>query len=152
MRRLTISRHAIGYDASYGTVKIYIEDNSATPDIIIKGVPCRFLGKLNSNESETFEIDEREQKVFAVISKTSRNYKYDYRVIEAGYDDVVLSGKSSADRLLGCMFYFDGETPSEIYEDLKRWKNKMYAVMIGAVFVSVAIVVLVRVIVKTCLA
>ena len=151
MRKLTISRHSIGYDASFGTVKIYVEDNSVTPDIIIKGVPCRFLGKLTSNDIETFEIDERQQKVFAVISKTSRDYKYDYRVIEAGYEDVVLSGKSSADRLLGCMFYFDGETPPEIYEDLKKWKNKMYAVMFGTVIVGIVIVVLVQVIVKACL-
>ncbi|MDE6302909.1 MAG: hypothetical protein K2M36_04925, partial [Clostridia bacterium] len=117
MRALTVSRFSIGTYDSYYTLRIYIEDYNEKPDIVIKGVPCRLLGKLRSGETRVFSIGEEKVKVFAIMGKMLRNYKYDYRIIEAGNEDVYLSGKSCADRSVGGFFYFDGDTPFEVSED-----------------------------------
>ena len=108
MRKLTVKRTAMGVYGEFGTLSVYVEDRSGeNPDTVIKGVPCRLLGQLKSGDTKEFEIEEKELKVFAIMGKTWRNYKYDYRVIEAGCEDVALSGISIEDKMIGRIFNFD---------------------------------------------
>ena len=139
MRKLTIKRSGLGIYGNFGAVKIFVEDNSGKPDLVIKGVPCRFLGLVRGGETETFEISEDKTKVFAIMSEMYRNHKYDYRIIEAGSEDVVLGGKSTYSKLLGYMFEFDGDAPPEADADYNKWKGIMIGVYIGTIVVSIAI-------------
>ena len=137
MRKLTVTRNAMGTYGEFGTLSVYVEDRgSENPDIVIKGVPCRLLGQLQSGDTKEFEIDEQELKVFAIMGKTWRNYKYDYRIIEAGCEDVALSGISIEDKMIGRMFNFDGETPEESRKDLGKMKLIRIAIIFGAVLIG----------------
>ena len=148
MRKLTISRKTMGPYGDYATLKIFVEDYNGKPDTIIKGAPCRLLGKIGQNETKTFEIDEREQKIYAIMGMAGRNYKYDYRIIEAGSEDVSLSGRSGADRHMGCLFYFDGDTPPEVNEDLKKWGRIMGITVVGLALGICVIVFMIQTLIK----
>ena len=137
MRKLTVTRNAMGAYGELGTLSIYVEDrNAENADIVIKGVPCRLLGQLQSGDTKEFEIDEQEVKVFAFMGKTWRNYKYDYRIIEAGCEDVTLTGISIEDKMVGRIFNFDGETPEEVRKDLGKMMLIRIAIVFGAVLIG----------------
>ena len=107
MRKLTISRKK-SFVGCAGKLKVYITDPLHT-ELDICGEGCRKIGEIKNGETEIFEIDEREGRVFTIFDKASRNWCNDSRPIPAGDEDIEFSGKCHYNPARGNAFLFDGE-------------------------------------------
>ena len=118
MRNLTITR-AKSFVACLGKMKVYIED-PMNGDTVISGVNCRKLGDLKNGETVTFPIGEEAARVYVIADQMSKNYSNDYYPLEAGTEDVVLTGKNHFNPGAGNPFRFDGVTDETVLANRKK--------------------------------
>lgn len=134
MRNLTITRKK-SVVASLMKMRIYITDPTAT-DLEINGESCRKLGELKNGQTATFRVDDRAAKVYAIADTLSRGFCNDYYPLNAGTEDVVLTGKNAFNPGTGNAFRFDGVTDENVLANRKAGRNKGILVLIGAVIVG----------------
>lgn len=105
MRQLTIKRTKTRA-ACLMKVKFYIADETSD-EITIGGVKCRKLGAIKNGKEATFEISNNREVIFAILDRFSKDKCNDRLVIEAGEEDVVVSGKNVLSPMDGNPFIFD---------------------------------------------
>jgi len=137
MRNLSITRTKC-FVACLGKMKVYIEDPDLG-DTVISGVSCRKLGDLKNGETATFPIGEEAARVFVIADQMSRNYSNDCYPLEAGTQDVVLTGKNHFNPGAGNPFRFDGVSDEAILSARKKGSRKGILVLIIAAIVGFAI-------------
>jgi hypothetical protein len=118
MRNLTITRTK-SFVGCLGKMKVYIEDPMGG-DTVISGVNCRKLGDLKNGETVTFPIGEEAARVYVIADQMSKNYSNDYYPLEAGTEDVVLTGKNHFNPGAGNPFRFDGVTDETVLANRKK--------------------------------
>lgn len=118
MRNLTITRTK-SFVGCLGKMKVYIED-PMNGDTVISGVNCRKLGDLKNGETITFPIGEEAARVYVIADQMSKNYSNDYYPLEAGTEDVVLTGKNHFNPGAGNPFRFDGVTDETVLANRKK--------------------------------
>ena len=118
MRNLTITRTK-SFGACLGKMKVYIEDPMGG-DTVISGVNCRKLGDLKNGETVTIPIGEEAARVYVIADQMSKNYSNDYYPLEAGTEDVVLTGKNHFNPGAGNPFRFDGVTDETVLANRKK--------------------------------
>ena len=110
MRKLTIIRKR-AFASMFDKTWFYIEDEQHG-DKTIECVRCRLFCELKNGKSFTGEIGEEELRLFAVSGDfkgmdSGHGYAYDYTVIEAGSDDITVSGKRQLNPAEANAFEFD---------------------------------------------
>ena len=118
MRNLTITRTK-RFVACLGKMKVYIEDPMGG-NTVISGVNCRKLGDLKNGETITFPIGEEAARVYVIADQMSKNYSNDCYPLEAGTEDVVLTGKNHFNPGAGNPFRFDGVTDETVLANRKK--------------------------------
>jgi len=118
MRYLTIERRR-SYMRCLVKMKVYIED-PVYGDTRINGCSCTKIGTLKNGKTATFSITNDAVKVFVVPDKLTRNICNDFCTIEAGDEDVHLSGIVDPDWLSGNPFRFDGEGDAQVRANRSR--------------------------------
>ena len=146
MRKLTIKRKST-FVGCAGKLKVYITDPAET-ELTICGEGCRKLGEIKNGRTESFEIDDREGRVFVIFDKASRDWCNDSRPIPAGCEDVEFSGKCRLNPVRGNAFLFDGK-PDEIAKKNKKVGGRkgcltsILAIIVGLVIgVAISIMLL----------
>ena len=134
MRSLTIKR-AKRYVASLTKMKVYIEDPEYG-DLTINGAPCRKLGELKNGEEATFEIGEDAAKVYVIADKLTRGYCNDYYQLEAGAEDIYLTGRNDFDLGSGNAFRFDNNANGPDETQKKKSRRTGLIVTIAAALVG----------------
>ena len=137
MRNLTITRTK-SFVASLGKMKVYIED-PFTGDTVISGVNCRKLGDLKNGETATFPIGEEAARVYVIADQVSKNYSNDYYPLEAGTEDVVLTGKNHFNPGAGNPFRFDGVTDETVLTNRKKGGRKGILILVISALIGFAI-------------
>ena len=133
MRNLTVKRTK-SFVACLGKMRVYIEDIGG--DTVINNVTCRKLGTLKNGEEKHFLIDEEEAKVFVVADSFTKNYCNDFYQLEAGNEDIRLSGKNEFNPATGNAFRFDNNNSSEVAANRKRGENKGVIVLIVSMVIG----------------
>lgn len=87
-------------------VKFYIADDIAG-DMTIAGIRCRRLGAIKNGKEATFTISKGKEIIFAILDRFSKDTCNDRLVIEAGEEDVVVTGKNVLSPMDGNPFIFD---------------------------------------------
>lgn len=105
MRKLTIIRKK-SFVACLMKVKMYIVDDKICHRNI-QGYPCKEIGRLSNNSQLVIEIDNNEHKIFADVDLQATDSFADMKVIPAGEEDVVISGKNVFSPFKGNPFVFD---------------------------------------------
>lgn len=137
MRNLTIKREKC-FVGCLAKMKVYIEDEFAN-DIVINGISCRKLGSLKNNEEKTFQIEEREAKVFVIADKISKDYCNEYYQLSGGQEDIFLSGKNKFNPANGNAFRFDNNESDEIIANRKKGMGKGLLILIVAIIVGAVV-------------
>ena len=137
MRKLTISRKK-SFVGCAGKLKVYITDPLHT-ELDICGEGCRKIGEIKNGETKSFEIDEREGRVFTIFDKASRNWCNDSRPIPAGDEDIEFSGKCHYNPARGNAFLFDGEADEIAKKNKKVGGRKGCLTSILAIIVGLVI-------------
>lgn len=131
MRKLIIKRHK-SFVACLMKSKVYIEDPVAN-EIAINDVPCRKLGDLKNGEEKTFLIGDEEARVFVIVDKLSKNYCNEYYQLEAGIEDVTLTGKHKYNPANGNAFRFDNNNNPDVVANRKKGTKKGLIILILAI-------------------
>ncbi len=134
MRKLTIKRTK-SFVGCAMKVKVYIEDANAS-DNVINGVSCRLLGKIKSGEERTFEIENREAKVYVIFDNLSKSYCSEFYQLSEGEEDIFLSGKNYFNPLKGNPFRFDNNDNAEALENRKKNSSVGTVIFITAIVVG----------------
>ncbi len=136
MRNLTITRNK-SFVGCLAKMKVYIED--PTGDTSISGVTCRKLGILKNGETVTFPIGEDAARVYVIADQMSRNYSNDCYPLEAGTEDVTLTGKNHFNPGAGNPFRFDGVTDETVLANRKTGSRKGIWILILSAIVGAVI-------------
>jgi len=137
LRNLTITRRKSFVGCAMKD-QVYIHDEAA-PELIIEGVPCRKIGTVKNGETKTFQIEDREQQVFVIVDKVSKNYCNASIAIPAGQEDVSLSGIHKF--YYGSNpFVFDGVELTE-EQQAKQKKNRRKGVVITILAAIVGLII-----------
>lgn len=137
MRTLTVTRGKT-FVGCASKIRIYVEDYTA-PEITVLDTPCRLLGTLKNNETQSFEITEEAVKIFAIADKASKNYCNEFYPIPAGIDPVTLSGQCRYNPMNGNAFRFDGVTNEAVLANRRKNSKRGLLVLVAAVVVGVII-------------
>ena len=133
MRFLTIKRRK-SFVASLGAGHAYIQCDEANSELEICGYHCKKLGDLKNGGTLTCEIGEEKTRVFVIYDKASKDWCNDMYEIEAGSEDVHLSGVAKFGA--GNPFRFDNNPSEEAKALRKKNGRKGSVVMIIAVVVG----------------
>ena len=137
MRNLTIHRQK-SFVASLASMKVYIEDPE-TGDLNINGCLCRKLGNVKNNETVTFQIPDTAARIYVIGDKLSRGFCNEFYPLEAGTEDVTLTGKCHYNPTAGNPFRFEGVTNVDVLKNRKRGARIGIVVMILAFLVGIGI-------------
>ncbi len=137
MRNLTILREK-KFVASLMSVKVYIED-PVNGDLKINGVMCRKLGAIKNGQSQTFEIGNEAAKVYIIGDKLSKGFCNEFYQLEAGEEDISLSGRNHFNPMVGNPFYFNNNNNPEVLKNRQVNKNKGIAFMTVSFIVGFAL-------------
>ena len=144
MRNLIISRKK-RFVACLGKLKIMIAD-PFSGDVDINGVMTRKIGELKNGETGTFAIGEEATEIYVIADGASKSFCVDMYPIEAGTEDVVLSGKNVLNPAAGNPFEFDNPPGATVeYRKAHRratraaWLILILGVVIGVVFFTVTL-------------
>ena len=141
MRTITVERRKSKVGA-LGTFSIYVEDY-AQQELLIRAVPCRFVGKIKNGEELRFELDETERRIFVVNGKTSKDFCLEMLRLPAGNSDVTLSGQCRFSIATGNAFRFDDNDTEETRAIRKSAaKTGILAIILTAVLTPIAVVML----------
>jgi hypothetical protein len=105
MRKLTVKRRK-SFVASLMKVKLYVSDETSN-EITIIGVKCRQIGEVANGKEASFDIDNNEVVLFAIIDKVSKDFCNDKIVVKAGEEDACVTGKNKFSPFSGNPFIFD---------------------------------------------
>lgn len=130
MRNLTIKRKK-RFVACLAKARIYLEDPTSN-ELLINNVPCRKIGELKNGEEKTFQIEEREAKVFVICDKLSRGFCSEYYQLPEGQEDISLSGQNNFNPAAGNAFRFDNNDNEEAVANRKRSTRRGIFVLIAA--------------------
>lgn len=133
MRKLTITR-AKSFVGCLGTMKVYIED--AEGDTKICDTACRKIGEMKNGETVSLEISEDAAKLYVIADKLSADYCNDCYQIEAGCEDISLTGRNKLNPAVGNAFRFDGNDTPEAKAGRKMGFGKGALVMISAMLIG----------------
>lgn len=133
MRNLTVERTK-SFVGCLAKAKIYIEDGSG--DTAINGVNCKFLGALKNGEKQTFAIPQEQVRIFVIADKLSRNFCSEVYTIQAGEEDVFLSGRNRFNPGAGNAFRFDGNSDSQAAANRRKGTRIGWIVLAAAVVVG----------------
>ncbi len=133
MRKLTVTREK-SFVACLNKTKFYIEDDTSC-DLVIRGVPCRYLGAIKNGGTETFEVTDKSVRVFAIVGKSSKEYCNDMYMLPEGDYDINLTGKHKYNSRVGHAFRFDNNENAEAVEFRVAAKKK------GTIILTVAIII-----------
>lgn len=137
MRTLTVTRGKT-FVGCASKIRLYIEDYTA-PEITVLDTPCRLLGTLKNNETQSFEITEEAVKIFAIADKVSKSYCNEFYPIPAGIDPVTLSGQCRYNPMNGNAFRFDGVTNEAVLANRRKNTKRGILVLVAAVVLGVVI-------------
>ncbi len=104
MRNITIKRNK-KLAACLMKVSLYIEDRES-PETMVKGVPCRLLGKLKNGKELTFTLNDEPARIIALVG-ASQNLEWDSYLIPDGEDDIVITGQNIYKPMSGNPFMFN---------------------------------------------
>lgn len=141
MRKLTIKRDKV-YAGCLAKVQVYVVDPEQGT-LTINGERCRELGFLKNGKETTFYIEDHAVRIYAVFDKLSRNYSSEFWDIEAGTEEVRLSGKVYMDSFNGNAFRFNGIPTPEVMEYRKKTAKKSMTVRMVSIVVAVVVGVLI---------
>ncbi|MBO5773160.1 MAG: hypothetical protein J6R37_05125 [Clostridia bacterium] len=122
MRKLTIVRRK-AFGGSLVSLKIYVED-PASNELVIDGVACKYVGFVNNGEYKTVEISDEAQKVFVIYDAKTKDTLKGVAQIEAGTEDVLLTGGCILDAKIGAPFVFDEVADQELFANSKPSTKK----------------------------
>ncbi len=134
MRKLTIKRTK-SFVGSLGVMKVYIEAAEGG-ELTICDVSCKKLGELKNGEEVSFEIEENEAKLFVIADKLTADYCNDCYQLEAGSEDISLSGKNRFNPASSNAFVFDGNNGTEAKKRRKINIGKGIAVTVCAIIIG----------------
>ena len=137
MRNLTIQRRK-SFVASLAKIKVYIEDHEKG-ETYINDIPCRKLGAIKNGAEETFVIEESPLKIFVIFDNLSKGYCNDCYELEAGSEDVVLSGVCKLAPVTGNAFVFDNNNSEMASSNRKRNKRIGWLVSILALVAGIIV-------------
>ena len=136
MRDLTIRRRKV-FAGCLAKLKVYVEDPYSS-EIRIDNTPCRFLGRLKTGETQTFQVGDEAVKIYVIADKLSKEYANEYYQLPEGTEDIVLEGQVKLSPGNN-MFRFDNNNSEGIREKRKKGSRIGIAVLVGAVIVGVAV-------------
>ena len=108
----------------------------AGEEIRRESAPCRKLGELKNGEEATFEIGEDAVKVYVIADKLTRGYCNDYYQLEAGAEDIYLTGRNDFDLGSGNAFRFDNNANGPDETQKKKSRRTGLIVTIAAALVG----------------
>ncbi|MBO4962886.1 MAG: hypothetical protein J6C97_03820 [Clostridia bacterium] len=132
MRKLIIKRNKTAC-ASLCKTKFYIEDENGDTEIC--GTKCKKLGEIKNGEEQTFDIEEKELKIYAICDLLSRNTCNDVFLVPQGDQGVYLSGKHKYNPAVGNPFVFDNNT------NLEGEVNRKKGTKIGIVIMVISAII-----------
>ena len=151
MRRLTIKREK-SFVGCLGKTQIYISDptsdelqmplhtiDAETGEEKDEKINCRKLGEVKNGEEVTFEIGNESAVIFAIVDKASKDYCNDCYVIEAGDEDISLSGRHKFNPANGNAFRFNGNDSQNVSVNRKKSTGKGALVIIAAAIIGVLV-------------
>ena len=94
---------------------------------------------MKNGEEKTFQIDEKEAKVFVIVDNLSKNYCNEFYQIPAGQDDLYLSGKNKFNLANGNAFRFDNNENYEALQNRVKGSKKGFWVLCLAIIVGAII-------------
>ncbi len=133
MRNLTIKREK-SFANAFCKMRVYIEDQEFG-DTKILGVPCRLLGKIKNGKTETFQIDNNSNRVFVIADQLTKGFCNDFYQLEAGEEDILLSGENRYNPLRGNAFNFHNNDNPEALKNRKKSNAK------GVAFLAICVVI-----------
>ena len=132
MRKLTIKRLKSGA-ACLAKTKFYV----VVPygDTTINGERCAFLGELKNGEEKTFEVANEQLKIYAICDMLSKDYCNDYYIVDAGEEEVVLTGSHKLNFMTGNPFRFDNNNSAGIKQNRKKSNRKalLFGIIAGVI-------------------
>ena len=134
MRKLTITRNK-AFAACLVSMKIYIED-PAGGELVINNVPCRKLGQLKNGQTQTFEIPDKDARIYVISDKLSKSYNGDMWKIPAGEENVILSGQCFSS-ISGNNFRFSGVADEEVTAYRTATQKKGRTILTAAAVIGV---------------
>lgn len=136
MRKLTIKRTK-SFVGSLGIMKVYIEDKDG--DTVICEVSCRKLGDLKNGEEASFDISNERAKIYVIADKLSSDYCNDCYQLEAGDENISLTGKNKFNPARGNAFLFDENDAPETRINREKGLKKGTLVVICSILVGLLI-------------
>ena len=91
-----------------------------------------------NGEEKSFEIGEEATRVYVIADILSKSYCNEFYPIDAGTEDVYLSGKNTLP-VRGNPFRFDNQTDPEAIENRRKGKGKAVTVIVIAAIVGFVI-------------
>ena len=136
MRKLTIKRTK-SFIGCLGVMKVYIE--SADGDTKIGNALCKKLGNLKNGEELCCEIGNEEAKIYVIADKLSTNFCVEGYKLDAGEQDITLTGRNRFNPMAGNAFRFDGNDSSDAIADRKKSIKRGGLVMICSILIGLAV-------------
>lgn len=133
MRNLTIQR-AKSFVGSLTKTHIFMEDPNGTERI--DNTACTKLGFLKNGLTQTFQIPDYAVRIFAVSDLIFKGVCYDVYNLEAGVEDVFLTGAVSKDFFAGYPFRFDNNDSAEVQAIRQKNRKAMIPILIGTVIIG----------------
>ncbi len=104
MRNLTIHTTS-AISGSIPEINVFITD-SESDEMVIGNIHCRKLGAIKNNDTVTFQITEDAAMIIVASEREGKNNSYEFHKLEAGSDDVALSGKAEITKSGQIIFNF----------------------------------------------
>ncbi|MBQ1820539.1 MAG: hypothetical protein II117_02935 [Clostridia bacterium] len=136
MRTITVERQK-KFTGAAVKFNVYVEDHEQF-DTMIGDVPCRMAGILKNGGSVSFQIDDRETRVF--VTQTSLSPNVETIRIPVGQSDLTLTGKL-AGMGSGVAFWFDNNDSEEVQERRKTAVKKGKKQLILSILLTAALIV-----------
>ncbi len=135
MRILTVTRKK-SFVGCLATIKLCMEvPEHESHDIVIDGKRCRILAKLKNGKTESIQVGDDAFKLYAIADNASTSFCREFYTVEAGTEDVCLSGACVFNPARGNAFSFDGNDTAEVVADRKKSQKK------GTVILAIALTV-----------
>ncbi len=133
MRTLTLKREK-SFVGCLAKMKVFIEDPQG--DTFIGKSPCRLLGILKNGEEGKYEITNNSAKVFVIADLISKDWCNDFYQLEAGEEDIVLTGKNKFNPATGNSFIFDNNTNEESLSNRKKSRRNGWIILVCAAVIG----------------
>ena len=121
-------------------MQVFMEvKEQAEAELLIAGIPCKKIGALKNGGEITFEAPEEETKLIVIGDKLSKEFCNEIYVLEAGSEDVTLTGRNKYDPVSGNPFRIDGNSSKVSTNQRKKSKAIAWAVLGIAAIVGLVV-------------